>query len=102
MPSREYHSSITLSRLPPEVTTRGHYVFQFYVSDDPDTRYECHIPGARFTRDGPTAPQHPEQEAWMRKHSGLKEVWYVTYETRHASEMDAFIARLTELRDAGY
>ncbi len=38
------------------------------------------IPGHGGGRDGPTIPDHPEQEAWMRARSGLKEVWHLTWE----------------------
>ena len=105
MPFRTYHPQITLSHLMPEAPERGQYTFQFYASDDPNsttgTYYECHIPGARYTRDGPTAAQYPEQELWMQKHSGLKEVWYVTFQTTEPSVMDALIVRLKRMRDAG-
>lgn len=50
-------------------------------------RYDFHIEnnyvwiaGHGGGRDGPTDADHPEQEQWMRQHSGLKEVYYLTWE----------------------
>ena len=105
MPSQKYHPEILLTRLGPDSPPGGRYAFQLYRRDDPNsptgTYYSCTIPGKNYTKDGPRDPEYPEQEAWMRRHSGLKEVWHVTFETTEASEMDAFIARLKRLRDSG-
>ncbi|MCP4438312.1 MAG: hypothetical protein GY810_05145 [Aureispira sp.] len=52
------------------------------------------IPGHGGGRDGPQIPSYPEQEEWMRKHSGLEEVWYLTWEVKNQEDLDKFIQKL--------
>lgn len=63
----------------------GEYTFD--VTD----RYVT-ISGYGGGRDGPTTPDRPEQEAWMRAHSGLNEVWYLTWELPDHAAREAFLA----------
>jgi hypothetical protein len=54
------------------------------------------IPGHGGGRDGPTIADHPEQEAWMREHSGLRETWHLSWELPDAAEYVRFRALLGE------
>lgn len=61
--------------------------FTFDVGDD-----VVLIPGYGGGRDGPTEPERPEQEAWMRSSSGLQEVWYLTWTLPDAAAKAGFMA----------
>ena len=52
------------------------------------------IPGHGGGRDGPTIPDRPEQEAWMRAQSGLRESWYLTWDIPNAGELKRFLSRI--------
>ena len=52
------------------------------------------IPGRVGGRDGAKDPAFSEQEAWMRRHSGLKEIWYLTWACPDLEGLDAFKSRL--------
>lgn len=52
------------------------------------------IPGHGGGRDGPTIADYPEQEEWMRKHSGLKEVWHLTWECQDERELKEFVKKI--------
>ncbi|MCA9608603.1 MAG: hypothetical protein KC619_23530 [Myxococcales bacterium] len=59
------------------------------------------IPGHGGGRDGPTIADHPEQEEWMRQHSGLREVWYLTWEVPDDAALEGFWRRLDEAAGGG-
>ncbi|MCB9594027.1 MAG: hypothetical protein H6719_14940 [Sandaracinaceae bacterium] len=52
--------------------------------------YIVEIPGHGGGRDGPTDPDHPEQQTWMRECSGLREVWYLCWEIPSEAELRRF------------
>jgi len=52
------------------------------------------IPGHGGGRDGPTIPDYPEQEAWMRAHSGLHESWHLQWDLPDASSRRRFLQLL--------
>lgn len=78
---------------------RGRYRFE--VRRYPATPTLLVIPGHGGGRDGPTIPDHPEQEAWMREHGGLREVWHLTWEVPDDTTLDAFWRRLDEASGGG-
>ncbi len=52
------------------------------------------IPGYGGGRDGPTTPDSPAQEAWMRAHSGLREVWYLCWDLPDEAARRQFLERI--------
>jgi len=71
----------------------GPFFFR-YDQYKPDIVGNLSIPGHGGGRDGPTIPDRPEQEAWMRAHSGLREVWYLTWEVPCGAELRRVLARM--------
>jgi len=70
----------------------GPYEFSFScVGGD----YLCSIPGHGGGRDGPRFANHPEQEAWMRRQPGMKEVWYCCWKAKNAEVLEALMERLS-------
>lgn len=63
--------------------------YTFHVAD----RYVW-IPGHGGDRDGPTVPDHPEQESWTRAHSGLHESWYLQWDLPDPATRQRFLALL--------
>jgi hypothetical protein len=82
--------SITIPQLD---TIEGPFTFRFaqYAANVAGC---ISIPGHGGGRDGPTIPDRPEQEAWMRAESGLREVWYLSWEVPSAAELERFLARV--------
>lgn len=74
---------------------QGNYIFRI---EDGYSGTIITIPGFGGGRDGPTTPDYPEQEKWMRAHSGLKEVYYLTWECKTQIELDSFIQKLEKLQ----
>lgn len=64
-------------------------VYEFQVDEE-----RVYIPGHGGGRDGPTIADHPEQEAWMRAHSGLRESWHLTWDLPGGEATQRFRAML--------
>lgn len=73
---------------------KGEYVF--WINEQKES-FIISIPGFGGGRDGPVNPNYPEQEKWMRDNSGLKEIWYLTWESKNQEELDNFLKRLHSL-----
>lgn len=67
--------------------------YSFSIHEQPHGIY-VYIPGHGGGPDGPTIPDFPEQEKWMREHSGLKEVWYLSWVCKDKQELEDFIQKL--------
>jgi hypothetical protein len=52
------------------------------------------IPGHGGGRDGPTIPDAPAQEAWMRERAGLHESWYLQWDLPDPATRSRFLALL--------
>lgn len=52
------------------------------------------IPGSGGGPDGPTDPDHPAQQRWMRERSGLRECWHLTWEFPDASARRRFLQQI--------
>ncbi|MFT4977184.1 MAG: hypothetical protein ACI8S6_003089 [Myxococcota bacterium] len=77
---------------------RGPYYFTVRGSSRGD-KWTVAIPGhAKNAHDmhlnGPTVAEHPEQEEWMKNHSGLREFWYLTWEASDPVTWATFLERL--------
>lgn len=76
---------------------KGEYVF--WINEQKE-EFIISIPGFGGGRDGPINPNFPEQEKWMRDHSNLKEVWYLTWQCNNQEELDCFLDKLKSLNQA--
>ena len=70
MPAPEFDPTWVFEIRASYLTEAGASVLHHYVT----------IPGFGGGPDGPKEPNDPAQERWMRAHSGLQEVWYLTWE----------------------
>ena len=70
---------------------RGRYTFTITTVD---TGFEISIPGHGGGIDGHRSPDDPEQEQWMKDHSGLPEIWYLTWKCENEEELEAFLTKL--------
>ena len=57
------------------------------------------IPGFGGSPDnGPEHPRFPEQEIWMRQHSGLKEIWHLTWECCTLEALEDFKLKVEDFQ----
>jgi|GEM_PF-3623336 len=67
--------------------------FTFYIQRDEDG-YIISIPGHGGGRDGPKFPDKVEQEKWMRTHSHMKEIWYLTWKCKDREKLHQFLKKI--------
>lgn len=72
----------------------GTYEFEFYREGN---QYYCRIPGdgGHSARYGPHQADYPEQEAWMRRQPGMKEVWCCHFRAESFEALEALMKRLS-------
>jgi len=68
--------------------------YEFTIKNDGATRFHILIPGSGGGPDGPTDPDYPEQEQWMRDNSGLKEVWFLMWSCPDKKTLQKFLDKM--------
>ncbi len=71
----------------------GPFTFQYIHYPTSNERFIV-IPGYGGGRDGPTTPDRPEQEAWMRANSGLRETWYLSWRIDSDAQLQRLLDRI--------
>lgn len=79
-------------KLPLEGEDKGKYIFRISHKKESIT---ITIPGHGGGRDGYKKPDFPEQEKWMRDHSDLKEIWYLTWECKDLKSFKRKLKKFT-------
>ncbi len=70
--------------------------YKFTIKKSAD-RFLITIPGHGGGREGPQHPDYPEQEKWIRELGFLKEVWYLTWESKDEYQVGRFIRAVEKL-----